>query len=518
MLRWVFIHPQNVSSYYDPEVQEPLGIGMLAALRKACGDQVLLLDSCLDRLSDLQLARRAASFRPDVMAFSVMTAQQLESVTAIHAEACRILGLRPVHWLAGGNFPTTEPKAAARLLPSAFTVVRFEGENALSALAGLWNQEGASGEAGALRMLAGEPVADLDTLEFAERRHLPSVLANGWAVNIQGSRGCCGVCSYCSSPGARHGAPWRGRSANHVAQELEQLYRLAGADTFNFVDEDFLGPPAGACGRARTLADELCRRRLPISLGVQVRPTVLSVEVASHLQRAGVAYVFVGIESDCPADLARWRRPPLPDPWRLLNDLQGYGFEVGVGAIPFHPHATLEGIRRFATGLHALGLLDHRTATNRMDAIPGAALYCQGLADGLLDPMITGPQALPFHHPEVGTLHDELVQALAPIGPPSMHAACALPPLTTRRRLSRECQDAHRCLKAIIADLNVAVHNTLLTLLDTRLLGHPSASLAGELMQHNLMVAIAASERLAKGGFLPSLADMRQAIHHESGL
>lgn len=511
-MRWVFVRPRHTSPYYDPELQEPLGIEQLGACRRACGDSVLLLDGWLEGLSDERLARRAAAFQPDAVGFSVMTAREVPSVCAIHSECVRVLGEARVRWVAGGNFVSSEPDAAARLLPEAMRLVRFEGEHALDDLQ--------TSEADAARTVVGRPVGDLETLPAPLRPFIDTVVANGWAVNLQGSRGCVGACEYCASPGRPRpegGARWRGRSAAHIADELQAIQTATGARTFNFVDEDFLGPPRGSRARAEALLAEVRRRRLRASFGIQVRPASLTEDIVGFLTDAGVSYVFLGIESDDPTDFRRWGRPWTDDPWRFVRLFREMGADVGAGVLLFHPYSTLPKIRRFATKLVESGLLCHRTAVNRMDAMPGSALHARARADGLLGADVVGPRPLPFQDVAVEALFRDVTAALAPLGPPSMHAVCAMPSLSTRRRLDTGAEAGYRTLRRILADLDGATARTVFALLDHHEGGSRARGVAGALRAGNLEVAVAAAHTLVDRGHARSYDALRHAIRVDAG-
>lgn len=521
-MRWVFIRPQNRSPYYDPEIQEPLGLEYLAASRRSRGDATLILDVALDGLAETKLARRAAAFQPDYVGFSMTTAQELDSVRLIHDECRRSIGPRHVRWLAGGNFISTELSRALQLLPDDFVLVPFEGEHALEQLVA--QREGGSpsgrGSAPAERVRPGQAVEHLDGLPFPVRPFAEQVLAAGWALNLQASRGCCGCCRFCASPGMSADGlnRWRGRSPASLAAEIESLYRQHGARSFNIVDEDFLGPPDLAEQRAGQFADELRRRELRVSFGIQVRPASLGDSVIDMLTAAGLTYVFVGIESDDPGDLKRWGRPWIADPWSLVERLRQRGAEVGAGVMLFHPHATLAGIRRFAEKLSRHRLLEFRSATNRLDAMPGSAFYREALAAGQLDREIPGPQPLPYREPAVATLHEELVLATEPLGPPSMHAICALPPLLARRFLDARLDGPVRRLQEIIATADAAVARSLFALLDLHQQGIGPRGLVDSLRRQNLEVALRIALGLAGGGFADSYEVLREAIRRDSGM
>ena len=524
-MRWVFIRPARQSTYYDPEIQEPLGIEYLAACRSAAGDKVLLLDCAMDRLTNVKLARRAAAFQPDIIGFSLTTADEINSACKIYDECSEALAGRPVSWLAGGNFVSTEPDLALRLLPAPIQLIQFEGEEALASLAASWERQLTDTGNSLLhepkeRVIVGTPVYQLDTLPFAERRYAQSVLSNDWAFNLQGSRGCFGACRYCASPGMSTlaGARWRGRPPEHVVEEMALLCAHYGVRSFNFVDEDFLGPDRVAEERARAFAAEIKRRKLNIAFSIQVRPASLNHRIIRMLTSAGLIYVFMGIESDNPDDLSRWRRPQITNAWQYVQHFRTRGAEVNAGVMLFHPHATLEGIERFAQRLHNHRLLEYRSAINRLDAMPGSYYYCQSMTDGKLDASVAGPQPLSFEDPSVQFLYDDLLAALAPLGPPSMHALCAVPVLLSRQRIQSKTETKLRALRNIMETLDGAVADTLFSLLARHQAGSTLNGQVAELRCRNLAVAERGAHRLVTRGFAPSYEELREAIRLDSGM
>lgn len=523
-MRWVFIRPCNHSPYYDPEIQEPLGLEYLSACRRREADPVLILDGALDGAGDVKVGRRAASFQPDAVGFSVMTAQEIASVNAIYAEFVRASGHRTVAALAGGNFVSTELNLARSLLPSSFLLIPFEGENALDAFVLLrQSKRSGSGQEPASdqeRTLVGESVQDLDELPFPDRPFAHIVLGSGWAFNLQGSRGCCGACLHCPSPGmsAQASNPWRGRSPVSIADEIEHLHSCFGAASFNFIDEDFLGPNKLAHRRATEFADELRRRSLRISFGIQVRPDTLSEDIIDTLADVGLTYVFMGIESDDPEDFRRWHRRWAPDPYRHVSRLRARGAEVNAGVMMFHSHSTLAGIRRFATTLQHNRLLDYRSAINRQDAMPGSRLHSQAVKDGLIDPSVPGPQPLPYIHPEIDAFHKDVAFALAPLGPSSMQAICSLPPLLSQRYLDPSLDDRCRRLMTIIAELDGEVARTFFAVLDRHegRVGDPD--LVAQLRRHGLEAAMRSAKELVDHGFAASVDLLREATRVDAGI
>jgi hypothetical protein len=514
-MRLVLIRSRNSSPYYDPEIQEPLGLEYLAAWRAAKGDAVLVMDSTIENANDIKVARRAASFQPDAIGFSITTAQEMASIKAICQECRKALRERPVGWIAGGNFVSSEPTQAEKLLPAEFALVRFEGEHALDDwMASLETAAGGS----ASRVRCGVAVEDLDSLPFPARPFANEVLAQGGVFNLQGSRGCHGACRYCSSPGMASSKGWRGRSAVHVAEEIDLLHRRYQARSFNFVDEDFLGADGASAERARAFAAQLTQRALKVAFSVQVRPGTLNAEAIDALAAVGLVYVFVGIESDDREDFRRWARPWTPDPWSKVERLRARGVEVNAGVLLFHTHSTFAGIRRFAQSLHEHRLLEFRSATNRLDAAPGSRMYLEAAASGQIDADRPGPRPLPYLDRRIDAFHRDLREALAPLGPPAMQAVCSLPRVLVRQRFNERAGADVTELLRIERRMDEAVAGTLFSLLDLHEKGTGAPGLVTELRRGNLELACESSRELAASGFAQSFEALREAIRIDAGV
>jgi len=202
---------------------------------------------------------------------------------------------------------------------------------------------------------------------------------------------------------------WRGRSPENIVKELVFLHRTCSALTFNFVDEDFLGPPALASDRVNRIAAAINEAGLNITFGIQVRPNSLSDEIIDSLASVGLKYVFMGIESDDPEDFKRWGRQYCADTWHFVRYLQKKEIEINAGTLLFHPDCTFDGIRAFADKLRQHGLLNCRTAINRLDAMPGSFYYNQYVTEHP-DEYWQGIIRLPFKHPEINPFYQTFVR------------------------------------------------------------------------------------------------------------
>jgi hypothetical protein len=509
IMRWVLIRPLHKSLFYDPETQEPLGLEYLASILREQGCKVLILDSALDNLPDSKLARRAASFQPDAIGFSITTGNDMDSVRAIHSECSHALGKKTPLWLAGGNYITCEPRNADEALPPAFRLVRCEGEVAIRNICSSWS----NGQIHSLpRLSDGAPVADLDALPFPQRPYHRYIKEAGWAFNMQGSRGCCSSCKYCASGGMRGRAlpSWRGRSPENIARELAFLRDTCSATTFNFVDEDFLGPPARSLLRAQGLSSAIAAAGLKVTFGIQARPNSLSVDIIDLLASAGLRYVFMGIESDDPGDFSKWGRKYCADTWRWVAYLQDKEIEVNAGTLLFHPDCTLAGIKHFATKLRRHGLFNYRTAVNRMDAMPGSFFYAQYVSahPGAYS---RGIIQLPFASPEMESFYQAVVQILAPLEVPTMHALCHMPIAQTNRIFNNQ-EERFKLLKRISAECDSQVSSSFFRLLEIFETGaRPDLEIA-KMEEENSVFAKTITSQLVENGFMETPATPRAPV------
>ena len=303
----------------------------------------------------------------------------------------------------------------------------------------------------------------------------------------------------------------------HIVEEIAQLHQAFGVRSFNFIDEDFLGSNTLSTQRARQFAAELEKRGLRISFSIQVRPDSLNCDIVDLLSAHGLSYVFIGIESDDAEDFKRWGRPWSVPPWQVVTRIHNHQVEVGAGVLLFHSHSTFHGIQRFGRQLHHYGLLNYRSAINRLDAMPGSVFHREGIEAGMLKPM-AGPQPLPFVEKRIEVFFHALTAALSPLGPPSMHAVCSLPRMVARARLYQDHENAYQRLKKIIHDLDEAVARTMFALLEDHIQGRTDASGIQVFQKENLSISLAAAKAMADEGLAPSVEQLREAIRMDAGI
>jgi hypothetical protein len=296
--------------------------------------------------------------------------------------------------------------------------------------------------------------------------------------------------------------------------EIAYLYNVYSARTFNFVDEDFLGPPLTSLQRAKDIAERINTHGLKITFGIQIRPNSLSKEIIDVLAAAGLKYVFMGIESDNPNDFKAWGRSFCNQTWQWVEYLQKKDIEVNAGTLLFQPDSTFEGVRSFATALQEHGLLNYRTAVNRLDAMPGSSMYEQYIAENPGE-QPSGMLSLPFKHPKMETFYQAVLKALAPIEIPSMHALCEMPTIQTHRMFGKG-EKEYICLKSINSECDDQVSVCFFSLLNRYEKGECSEAFISKLEEENYVFANAMTKRLAENGFLASTIPEVQNLKHQT--
>lgn len=385
-----------------PEIPD-LGLGYLAtALRK--GGHEVLVEDWNPRLGPDALTALLASQRPAVVGLKVFTK---DAAGARRTIALVRRALPGAVILIGGPHPSAcEPESLMADFDQADYALRGEAEATLPALLEiLAEREGAlpppddrlrqvSGLVwrGAAGVLANEVRlnADLNSVDLPSwdlidprTRHTVMMGANegGPVAPIVTTRGCPGLCTYCSAFTV-NGRKIRARSPQNVFDEIRMLHDTYGVRRFMFMDNCFTS--------IRDHLTGLCR--LIIESGLAIEWDCASYETLKNLtdenlalmRRAGCTMIHMGIESGSEriratinkrSELAEitekvgaikrsgirltaWFMLGFPDE-RLVDMLQTIRYAFGTGAdhITFGPVLPLPGsaVCRAMQERHALG-------------------------------------------------------------------------------------------------------------------------------------------------------------------
>jgi len=188
-------------------------------------------------------------------------------------------------------------------------------------------------------------IEDINTLPFPQRaKHNPYKKAN-----IIASRGCHGHCLYCSIiqfykqfPGLQV----RIRKPENVVAEMEQLYHEQDIRYFDFLDDNFLSCYREDKEWITQFSTLIIQKKLPVHFGIQSRADDIDEETFTLLQKAGLKYVGIGIESDSPRMIKALALGTSREIHRkAINTLYKLNIEPFVEFILFEPATTIEDLK-----------------------------------------------------------------------------------------------------------------------------------------------------------------------------
>ena len=286
--------------------QGNLGLGYLSSVLSEKGYTVVVAD--IERDPD-ELAALARSLNPMIVGLSLIFQFYILRYADL-VERLRGAGI-DAHITMGGHFASLSWKDTLELVPGLDSVVRFEGEETLLALADLvgTGEDWTELEGIALRR-DGEAVSnplhhllpDLNTLPWPERAYEPDRVLGHSVFPLVASRGCARTCSFCSIHTFYRTAPGkvvRLRRPDLVADEMLHLHKERDATVFLFQDDDF--PIFGPVWRKWTyqFLDELHARRLPERTiwKMNCRADAVEPELLTAMREAGLYLVYMGLES-----------------------------------------------------------------------------------------------------------------------------------------------------------------------------------------------------------------------------
>ncbi len=365
---------------YQYEQEIPLGLASVAAFLREQGYDVKI-HQCFASRGEYEIGI-AADVMADVYGFQL----NMVNYKQVRAVARKIKSDKPEAVIvSGGPFLVTLSEDILRNEPLFDFMVVGEGEYTLlellqtlekdiqdfSAVKGLvWRDETGN----IIRNELRKPVESLDELPFPARDFLETAKRDPAdnkiveSVRFITSRGCVGKCSFCCVnlySKILKGKRWRGRSPEHVVDELEILVKKYGARIFNFSDSSFEDPGNYGKQRARDICEEIIRRKLPLSIKVYMRCETMKshedIELLKLYKQAGIDVIIPGAEAGSDYELRFYeKRATIRDNFqtiRLLRDLDL--FYILVGFIMFGPNSTKETLLNNLKFLQECGLADN---------------------------------------------------------------------------------------------------------------------------------------------------------------
>lgn len=323
--------------------------GYAAGMLQKCGHEVEIIEGYLERLTYGEIENEIKSIKPDILGVHMVYHWRRDH--KLFEFLKRVKDKRLASTITAYGFYATI--AAADILkrsPAVDSVICGEAEMTFSALAeaalsGLFtpfvpglvvrSDEG-------IRYASREAVKCLDEIPFPVRTEALYRLPE---VNILGSRGCYGRCTFCyinSFYGDR--SPWRGRSPENIASEITAIKVERGVRNFYFADPNFFGP--GLKGQERAMNIATLLKPMNILFGIEGRVNDIRDETIGRLLDAGLRHILVGLESGRDESLKRMNKMTTVDEnEQALRVLRRHGIEPNVGFIMFEPDSSLEDIR-----------------------------------------------------------------------------------------------------------------------------------------------------------------------------
>ena len=331
MVRILFVEPPKdywfvMGEYLPP----PYGLLQLAGYleTKMPEADIKVLDCQAMSLDWKRLEKRMASFDPDITATSgfatcnaYVVARTLETAKKLKPESLTVTG--------GQHFSATAQESLEKY-PEIDVVVRGEGEETLAELArAVEKNSNFSGILGLsfrknnkiFHNQSRPLIKNLDKLpypgyhfvkDYAHLYHFTLMAGSKARYGmVEASRGCIHNCTFCSQ--WKH---WQGlcryKSVKRVVDEIEYLYENYGSRLLWLTDDNF-----GLGKRMEELCNELIKRRFSedITCFMQARcdDVVTNQHILSKMNRAGINWLLLGVESHSKNNLESYRKGTKPE-------------------------------------------------------------------------------------------------------------------------------------------------------------------------------------------------------------
>ena len=395
------ITPEHCNDIANTPLSSCLLTGYSASALEAAGYEVEVVEGYLDNLSYQDIATRIRASQPDLVGVHLVYQWKIDHALFDLLAELKEDGLWK-HLTAYGYYPTFAYEELLLTYDWLDSVVVGEPEFTFADLArnlaGLDNIEEIPGLAvrknsHGLVYSRRLPAKNLDSLPFPLRTEATFRLPE---VNLQGSRGCYGRCTFCYvNPFYGSGTGWRARSPENIVAEIDRIILEREVRDFYFVDPNFFGPADFGQKRVLRLAALLKSRN--IRFGIEGRVNDIREETIEVLVDAGLRHILVGLESGSDQALQRMRKmTTVAQNERAIAILRSHGLKPNIGFIMFEPFSSLADIRTNFTFLQRNDLLGNLAITSNVlyhhqIILKGTPCYQELLRQGRLD--LAGPSA-----------------------------------------------------------------------------------------------------------------------------
>ncbi len=342
-------HPRHIASercndIANAPLSSSLVTGSIAGTLQSAGHEVMIAEGFLDKLTYEDIHRQVAEFKPEVLGVHLVYIWGNNQQLFGFLRRLKTEGL--VEKIIGyGYYPTFAYEEVLKACPEFDALFVGEPEEAVEE----WLRTGATGPGmayldanGRVQMKRGELKADLDALPDPVRTEAMMRMAE---VNIEGSRGCYGKCTFCYiNPYYGESSCWRPKSPERVMQEIDRIIARYGPRKFYFTDPNFFGP--GKLGRERVLKLAAMLKERKIRFGIEGRVNDIHQDTVAALIDAGLEDLLIGLESGRDDSLKRLNKmTTVAQNEEALIILRANGIEPSVGFIMFEPDSSLADVR-----------------------------------------------------------------------------------------------------------------------------------------------------------------------------
>lgn len=341
---------------YNPK--EPMGLMYLSPGLREDGWNTEIFDADIEAKTIKETIRYISLKNPAIVGFSVFQ-RALPSLELIVKEM-RGAGYAG-HITCGGITPTLSFKAMLdRLGNSIDSVVLGEGEHTLRELASkVLSGNGWRSTDNIAYRYNGQTVSTKRTLPpeprdlpHPSRDYLQFCLEKTNYATILGSRGCYGICTFCSNftfESSHHGKRWRPRDPLDIVDEIENLFTSYRVNVFKFNDPNMFGPGKRGREHVMQVCQEISRRKLQLHMMGFCRGNDITADpyIAKQLRAAGFERLLVGIESSDDFILRKFRKgESISEMKKAIDVLNSADISTVAGFMIFNPYTTLESLKR----------------------------------------------------------------------------------------------------------------------------------------------------------------------------
>jgi anaerobic magnesium-protoporphyrin IX monomethyl ester cyclase len=342
--------PERCNDIANTPLSSCLLTGYAAGMLKSKGHCVEIVEGYLDGLNYDEITSRVRIMKPDILGVHIVYHWQKDHALFQFLESLKREGYVS-SITAYGFYATIAHENILGCCHAIDSVIVGEPErpftdllesasvrNYTPCVPGIAIRNGSGG----IRLQKQDAITDLDNIPFPVRTEAMYRLPE---VNLLGSRGCYGNCTFCfiNSLYGTAGS-WRGRSPKNIVQEIDAIIEDRDVKDFYFTDPNFFGPGRMGQERALLLASLLKPRN--IRFGIEGRVNDIHDETIGALVDAGLRHILIGLESGRDDSLRRMNKmTTVAQNERAISILRNHGVEPNVGFIMFEPDSLLEDVR-----------------------------------------------------------------------------------------------------------------------------------------------------------------------------